>query len=201
MFPLFQTLQMACMSSSLRPTWRQRAKRPKRPQTPTSRCWKGWPRPSTRGTRASPLWSTCHSLARAKAPTTPSCTVWAAMCRTSHLCGNCHGNCTCGHSTWAYMGTGKIITFAFHFFHFKTFFGFFTFQKRKWKRKSYFFTFQKRKWKWKKWKNHFSTFPEKVLKWKKWKAKVKSESDYFSPSNVWTWVMGHETQFIKLIGI
>ena len=113
MFPLFQTLQMASMSSSLRPTWRQRAKRPKRPQTPTSRCWKGWPRPSTRGTRASPLWSTCHSRARAKAPTTPSCTVWAAMCRTSHLCGNCHGNCTCGHSTWAYIGTGKMITFAF----------------------------------------------------------------------------------------
>jgi len=51
--------------------------------------------------------------------------------------------------------------------------------------KSDFFTFQKRKWKWKKWKNHFSTFPEKVLKWKKWKAKVKSESDYFSLSNVW----------------
>ena len=40
-----------------------------------------------------------------------------------------------------------------------------------------------------KWKNHFSTFPEKVLKWKNWKAKVKSESDYFSRSNVCMWLI------------
>jgi len=77
---------------------------------------------------------------------------------------------------WAYIGKRKIITFAFHFFHFKTssgkvtllslsllksdFFTFFTFT----------FAFEKRK-------NHFS---RKSLKVKK----VKSESDYFSRSNV-----------------
>ncbi len=83
-----------------------------------------------------------------------------------------------------YIGTGKIITFAFHFFHFKTFSGkvekwFFHFSKAKVKakkvKKSLFkseseseksekITFQKRKWKWKKWKNHFSKAKVKVKK-------------------------------------
>jgi len=101
----------------------------------------------------------------------------------------------------AYIGKRKIIAFAFHFFHFKTFSGkeekwffhFFQFHYRFWKvifslslslLKSDFFTFFTFTFAFEKWKNHFSSFPEKVLKWKKWKAKVKSESDYFSRSNV-----------------
>jgi len=81
----------------------------------------------------------------------------------------------------AYIGKRKIITFAFHFFHFKTFSG----KVKKWFFHFFHFHFRFWKVKFEKWKNHFSTFPEKVLKWKKWKAKVKSESDYFSRSNVW----------------
>ena len=65
---------------------------------------------------------------------------------------------------WSYIGTGKIITFAFHFFHFETFSG----KVEKW-----FFHFSKAKVKVKKVKKSLFHFSGKSLEVKK----VKSESE------------------------
>ena len=123
----------------------------------------------------------------------------------------------CGKFLYAYPYIGKrnIITFAFHFFHFKTFSRkvekwFFHFSKAKVKVEKWFFHFSKAKVKVEKWFFHSSKAKVKVKKVKKSLfhfsgkslkvKKVKSESDYFSLSNVCLWyIIWIGTSYLPLI--